>query len=87
MSYSVHYKYKLEASNIFVFLNIGLFSDILLVVTCLVSLLHPFVWFPKKDLRGERLVSQQWMQYKELPRYITVIENLFLRDRISSEKK
>ncbi|QKI79964.1 RNA-dependent RNA polymerase [Erysiphe necator associated mitovirus 16] len=27
------------------------------------------------------------MSYKELPRYITVLENLFLRDRITSEKK
>lgn len=56
------------------------------MLTCLVSALHPLIWYPKKDLRGDRIASEKWMQYKELPRYMTVVENLFLRNRISSEK-
>jgi hypothetical protein len=67
------------------FLNIGL-DNFFILVTCLVSLLHPLSCYPKKDLRGERVASTMWMDIKELPRYISVLENLFLRDRISSEK-
>jgi len=67
------------------FLNIGL-DNFFILVTCLVSLLHPLSCYPKKDLRGERVASTMWMDIKELPRYISVLENLFLRNRISSEK-
>jgi hypothetical protein len=67
------------------FLNIGL-ENFLIMVVCLVSLLHPLSCYPKKDLRGERVASTMWMDIKELPRYMSVLENLFLRNRISSEK-
>jgi hypothetical protein len=67
------------------FLNIGL-DNLFILVTCLVSLLHPLTCYPKKDLRGERIASTMWMKMNELPRYMSVLENLFLRKRISSER-
>jgi hypothetical protein len=68
------------------FLNIGLDNFCILLVS-LISLLHPLTCIPKKDLRGERIASTMWMNLKELPRYMSVLENLFLKDRLSSEKK
>lgn len=67
------------------FLNIGL-DTFMLTVVALVSFFHPFVWYPKKNLRGDKTAKEEWMMYKELPRYMSVLENLFLRKRISSER-
>jgi hypothetical protein len=67
------------------FLNIGL-ENFIIFVTCVISLLHPLSCYPKKDLRGERIASTMWMKMNELPRYMSVLENLFLRNRISSER-
>jgi len=86
MIYSVRFKYKLEATNNFLFFNIGLPQFICIFVILFSWSFHISMWYPKKDLRGDRIASERWMSLKELPRYITVVENLFLRERISSEK-
>jgi len=48
-----------------------------MVLLCAILIVHPLLFYPKKDLRGERLASVKWMSMRELPRYFTVLSYLY----------
>lgn len=60
-------------------INLGIIVifDLFIILVPVYFYVNLFIYYPKKDLRGEELARTKWLNIKELPRYVKFIQGIF----------